>query len=73
MSLFYARVELLGTENAFKIGPCIKEVEDAGARRRTAIPGTRLSIREQALARIARAAADRDGFGAFVNEGAHLR
>jgi aspartate/methionine/tyrosine aminotransferase len=32
MSLFSARVGLLGTENAFKIGPCIKEVEDTGAR-----------------------------------------
>ncbi|HEV8334958.1 MAG TPA: aminotransferase class I/II-fold pyridoxal phosphate-dependent enzyme [Candidatus Polarisedimenticolia bacterium] len=32
MSLFSHRVDLLGTENAFKIGPCIKEVEDTGAR-----------------------------------------
>lgn len=32
MSLFSHRVDLLGTENAFKIGPYIKEVEDTGAR-----------------------------------------
>jgi len=32
MSLFAQRADLLGTENAFKIGPYIKEVEDAGAR-----------------------------------------
>jgi aspartate/methionine/tyrosine aminotransferase len=32
MSLFARRMEQLGTENAFKIGPYIKEVEDSGAR-----------------------------------------
>jgi aspartate/methionine/tyrosine aminotransferase len=32
MSLFSQRIDLLGTENAFKIGPYIKEVEDAGVR-----------------------------------------
>ena len=32
MSLFAHRVEVLGTENAFKVGPYIKEVEDTGAR-----------------------------------------
>jgi aspartate/methionine/tyrosine aminotransferase len=32
MSLFAGRVELLGTENAFKIGPYIGEVESSGAR-----------------------------------------
>ena len=32
MSLFSQRVNLLGTENAFKVGPYIKEVEDSGAR-----------------------------------------
>src|SRR5690349_18001603 len=32
MGLFSQRVEFLGTENAFKIGPYIQEVEDAGAR-----------------------------------------
>ena len=32
MSLYARRVDLLGTENAFKIGPNIKEVEDSGAR-----------------------------------------
>ena len=32
MSLFSQRVDLLGTENAFKVGPYIKEVEDTGTR-----------------------------------------
>jgi len=32
MGLFADRVDLLGTENAFKMGPYIKEVEDAGHR-----------------------------------------
>jgi len=32
MGLFADRVELLGTENAFRLGPFIKEVEDAGNR-----------------------------------------
>ncbi len=32
MSLFSQRVDLLGTENAFKVGPYIKEVEDTGVR-----------------------------------------
>ena len=32
MSLFAKRIELIGTENAFKVGPYIKEVEDAGNR-----------------------------------------
>jgi aspartate/methionine/tyrosine aminotransferase len=32
VSLLSERVALLGTENAFKIGPCIREVEDAGHR-----------------------------------------
>jgi aspartate/methionine/tyrosine aminotransferase len=32
MSLIAERVEQIGTENAFKIGPYIKEVEDAGHR-----------------------------------------
>ena len=32
MGLFADRVDLLGTENAFRIGPYIKEVEDAGHR-----------------------------------------
>jgi aspartate aminotransferase len=32
MSLWARRIGLLGTENAFKIGPMIKEVEDTGAR-----------------------------------------
>ncbi len=32
MTLFAERVALLGTENAFKIGPYIKEVEDQGHR-----------------------------------------
>lgn len=32
MTLFAERVALLGTENAFKIGPYIKEVEDRGHR-----------------------------------------
>ncbi len=32
MSLFARRVDLIGTENAFKIGPWIKDVEDAGHR-----------------------------------------
>ena len=30
MSLYAERVGLLGTENAFKIGPYIRAVEDAG-------------------------------------------
>jgi aspartate aminotransferase len=32
MGLFADRVDLLGTENAFRIGPYIKEVEDSGHR-----------------------------------------
>jgi aspartate aminotransferase len=32
MGLFAERTDLLGTENAFRIGPYIKEVEDAGNR-----------------------------------------
>jgi aspartate/methionine/tyrosine aminotransferase len=32
MSLFASRVDVIGTENAFKIGPYIKEVEDSGTR-----------------------------------------
>lgn len=32
MGLFADRVDLLGTENAFRVGPYIKEVEDAGHR-----------------------------------------
>jgi aspartate/methionine/tyrosine aminotransferase len=32
MSLFSQRIDLLGTENAFKVGPYIKEVEETGAR-----------------------------------------
>jgi len=32
MSLFAARAAVLGTENAFKIGPYVKEVEDQGHR-----------------------------------------
>ena len=32
MSLFAARAAVLGTENAFKIGPYVKEVEDRGPR-----------------------------------------
>src|SRR3990172_5411322 len=32
MGLFADRVDLLGTENAFRIGPYIREVEDAGHR-----------------------------------------
>lgn len=32
MSLFAARAAVLGTENAFKIGPYVKEVEDRGSR-----------------------------------------
>ncbi len=32
MSLFAQRIEVIGTENAFKVGPYIKEVEDTGAR-----------------------------------------
>lgn len=32
MSLYARRVDLLGTENAFKIGPFIREVEESGVR-----------------------------------------
>ena len=32
MGLLADRIDLLGTENAFKVGPYIKEVEDAGHR-----------------------------------------